>query len=95
MEATRIIVRPVVTEKTSNLREAENKYVFEVSEESNKYTIRTAVEEIFKVNVVDVQTWHVRGKNRRRGMFTGKTPDRKRAAVKLKAGESIEIFEQV
>lgn len=95
MEARKVIVRPVVTEKTSNLREFENKYVFEVAEEANKYTIRQAVEEIFKVDVINVSTWHVRGKNRRRGMFTGKTPDRKRAAVQLKPGDSIEVFEQV
>ncbi|MBN1827429.1 MAG: 50S ribosomal protein L23 [Candidatus Eisenbacteria bacterium] len=91
----RIIVRPIVTEKSSNMREAENKYVFEVNPRANKIQIKKAVEAVFKVQVVDVHTWFARGKNRRQGKYVGKTPDRKRAAVTLKAGESIPIFEQV
>lgn len=95
MEAREIIVRPVVTEKTSNMREAENKYVFEVSSRANKIQIRRAVEEVFNVHVTNVTTWFTRGKMRRRGRYEGKTPDRKRAAVTIKQGESIPIFEQV
>ena len=91
----RIILRPIVTEKTSNMREAENKYVFEVSPQANKIQIKKAVEDVFKVDVVDVHTWFTRGKLRRQGRYAGKRPDRKRAAVTLKAGESIPIFEQV
>ena len=95
MEARKVIVRPVVTEKTSNARESENKYVFQVSPRANKIQIKTAVEEIFNVHVEHVTTWFTRGKIRRRGRFAGKTPDTKRAAVKLREGESIPIFEQV
>jgi large subunit ribosomal protein L23 len=95
MDARSVIRRPVVTEKTSNLREAENRYVFEVADAANKIQIKSAVEEIFKVHVEKVNTWYVRGKLRRRGRFAGKTPDRKRAAVKIRKGESIPIFEQV
>ncbi len=95
MEARQILVRPVVAEETSNMREEENKYVFEVSIRANKIQIRRAVEEVFKVHVTNVTTWFTRGKKRRRGRFEGKTPDRKRAAVTIRQGESIPVFEQV
>ncbi|MBM3319840.1 MAG: 50S ribosomal protein L23 [Candidatus Eisenbacteria bacterium] len=95
MEARKIVLRPVVTEKTSNLRAAENKYVFEVATDANKIQIKAAVEEIFKVHVEKITTWYARGKLRRRGRFVGKTPDRKRAAVTVRKGESIPVFEQV
>ncbi len=95
MESREIIIRPVVTEKTSNLREAENKYVFEVAREANKIEIKRAVEDVFDVVVTNVTTWYSRGKKRRRGIYVGKTPDSKRAAVTLKEGEKIPLFEQV
>jgi len=95
MDAHKVIVKPVVTEKTSNMRESENKYVFEVATEANKIEIMAAVEEIFNVHVERVTTWYTRGKIRRRGRIEGKTPDRKRAAVTVRDGESIPVFEQV
>ena len=95
MDAHRILIKPVVTEKTSNIRESENKYVFEVATEANKIEIKEAVEEIFNVHVDRVTTWYTRGKIRRRGRIEGRTPDRKRAAVTLREGDSIPIFEQV
>jgi len=95
MNARDVILRPVVSEKTSNIREADNKYVFEVAKGANKMQIKEAVEEIFDVHVDRVRTWYTRGKIRRRGRFEGRTPDRKRAAVSVRKGESIPIFEQV
>ena len=95
MESRNIIVRPVVTEKTSNMREESNRYVFEVASAANKIEIKRAVEEIFSVHVERVTTWFTRGKIRRRGQFVGKTPDRKRAAVTLREGDNIPVFEQV
>ncbi len=95
MDSRLIVVRPIVTEKTSNMREESNRYVFEVASTANKIEIKRAVEEIFDVNVEKVTTWYSRGKNRRRGAFVGKTPDRKRAAVTLKEGDNIPLFEQV
>lgn len=95
MEFRRVIVKPIVTEKTSNMREADNKYVFEVNSKANKIEIKQAVEAIFKVHVEEVTTWFTRGKIRRQGRFVGKTPDRKRASVTLRKGENIPIFEQV
>jgi large subunit ribosomal protein L23 len=87
-----IILRPIITEASTDAM-ALNKYTFEVARDANKIEIRNAVEEIFKVRVVKVNTLWRRGKQKRRGQSVGYTPDRKKAIVTLAAGESIEIFE--
>ena len=92
MEARDIIIRPVVTEKSIGLME-NNKYVFKVALSANKIEIKKAVEEIFKVKVVDVNTVRVKGKEKRMGRSVGKTSDYKKAIVQLVEGDSIEIFE--
>lgn len=92
MEARDIIIKPVVTEKSIGLME-NNKYVFKVALSANKIEIKKAVEEIFKVKVVDVNTVRVKGKEKRMGRSVGRTSDYKKAIVQLAAGESIEIFE--
>lgn len=92
MEARDIIIRPVVTEKSIGLME-HNKYVFKVALSANKIEIKKAIEEIFKVNVVDVNTVRVKGKEKRMGRSVGKTSDYKKAIVQLAEGDSIEIFE--
>ena len=92
MEARDIIIRPVVTEKSSGLME-NNKYVFKVALSANKIEIKKAVEEIFKVKVVDVNTVRVKGKEKRMGRSVGRTSDYKKAIVQLAEGDSIEIFE--
>lgn len=92
MEARDIIIRPLITEKSTNLM-AEGKYVFEVAKTANKIEIAKAVSEIFKVKVVGVNTLNVEGKVKRMGRSVGKRSDYKKAIVKLAAGESIEFFE--
>mgnify|MGYP003290418075 CR=1 FL=1 len=92
MEARDIIIRPVVTEKSIGLME-NNKYVFKVALSANKIEIKKAVEEIFKVKVVDVNTVRVKGKEKRMGRSVGRTSDYKKAIVQLAEGDSIEIFE--
>ena len=92
MEARDIIIRPVVTEKSIGLME-NNKYVFKVALNANKIEIKKAVEEIFKVKVVDVNTVRVKGKEKRMGRSVGRTSDYKKAIVQLAEGDSIEIFE--
>lgn len=89
-----VILRPIITEASTDAMEL-NKYTFEVDRRANKIQIRRAVEEIFKVHVVKVNTSWVRGKTKRRGMNVGRTPDRKKAIVTLAPGESIELFEGV
>ena len=92
MEARDIIIKPVVTEKSIGLME-NNKYVFKVALSANKIEIKKAVEEIFKVKVVDVNTVRVKGKEKRMGRSVGRTSDYKKAIVQLAEGDSIEIFE--
>lgn len=92
MDPRDIIIRPVVTEKSTRLLE-ENQYTFEVALEANKHQIRDAIEKIFNVTVKDVSTQRIRGKVRRQGRFQGRRPERKRAIVTLAEGDRIEIFE--
>ncbi|MBO6178093.1 MAG: 50S ribosomal protein L23 [Selenomonadaceae bacterium] len=91
MEARDILIRPLITERTTQLM-GEGKYVFVVAKKANKIEIARAVTEIFKVKVVAVNTANVTGKKKRLGRNVGKRPDYKKAIVKLAAGESIEFF---
>ena len=91
-QARDIILRPVVTEKSVDLMQ-ENKYVFKVRMDANKIDIKRAVEEIFKVKVVGVNTMRVKGKEKRMGRSVGRTIDWKKAIVELAAGDTIEVFE--
>lgn len=88
-----IIKRPLVTEKSTDLKAKENKYTFCVDIFANKVQIAKALEEIFKVKVLKVNTMKVRGKKKRVGVHQGRTPDWKKAIVTLKPGDSIEFFE--
>ncbi|MBO4400939.1 MAG: 50S ribosomal protein L23 [Selenomonadaceae bacterium] len=91
MEARDILIRPLITERTTDLM-ADSKYVFVVDKRANKIQIADAVREIFKVTVEDVNTVNVKGKTKRRGRTVGKTASYKKAIVKIKAGETIEFF---
>ncbi|MCB9477342.1 MAG: 50S ribosomal protein L23 [Deltaproteobacteria bacterium] len=95
MDARHIIKRPIITEKSNLSKEFAGHHVFEVSKDANKIEIRKAIEELFGVTVVDVQTCVMRGKNKRRGRQVGRQPNWKKAMVKLAAGESIDFFEGV
>ena len=88
-----IIKVPLITEKSTILKEKENKYAFLVDSRANKNEIKKAIEEIFKVKVLMVNTSYLRGKKKRVGRHSGKTPDVKKAILTLKEGEKIEIFE--
>ena len=92
MDARDVLIRPVITEKSTNLL-SENKYTFIVHLKANKTQIKQAVEEIFKVKVSKVNTVRVRGKLRRQGLTVGRTSDYKKAVVTLADGHSIEVFE--
>ena len=91
MEARDILIRPLITEKSTELM-AEGKYVFVVDKKANKIEIAKAVKEIFNVKVDKVNTVNVKGKTKRVGRTVGKRPDFKKAIVKLAAGETIEFF---
>ena len=91
-----IILRPVITEKSTLLKEKNREVCFEVDKRANKTEIKKAVELLFKVKVDSVRTQHKTGKWRRVGRGEGKTKDWKKAYVKLKEGEKmIEYFEAV
>lgn len=89
-----VLIRPLVTEKTNAMMQ-ENKYTFVVPLRVNKVEIRQAVEQIFKVKVLAVNTIRVMGKTKRMGKTEGKRPDYKKAIVKLAPGQNIEFFEGV
>ncbi len=87
-----IIIRPVITEHSYDLMD-ENTYTFEVAKEANKIEIGKAIEEIFNVTVVKVNTLHVKPKPKRvRYQKKGYTRTWKKAMVTLKAGDTIELF---
>lgn len=88
-----VLKRPVVTEKTTALRESVGNYVFEVATDANKIEIRQAIEKLFDVRVTDVRTSIVRGKFRRTRKGLGRKPNWKKAVVTLVDGDSIELFE--
>lgn len=88
-----IVVRPIITEKSSLLKETGNQYVFEVQRDANKIEIKKAVEKLFKVKVVSVNISNSEGKKKRVGRFAGKKPDWKKAIVKLNPKDKITIFE--
>jgi large subunit ribosomal protein L23 len=90
-----IIKHPLITEKSTILREDENKYTFRVDKRANKVEIKTAIETIFPdVEVVTVNTLNVHGKPRRfRFNKRGRKPDWKKAIVTLRPGDTIDIYE--
>lgn len=95
MHVYEVLKRPVLTEKSNYQADALHRYTFEVDPRANKHQVRQAVEEIFKVTVANVNMMKVRGKNRRLGRHTGRTPDWKKAIVTVAPGESISFFEGV
>ena len=93
-DLTRVIVRPVVTEKTTDMGE-NDKYVFEVASEANKAEVKQAVEKFFGVKVVDVRTLNMKGKPKRLGRYMGRRKDWKKAIVTVQSGDKIDLFDVV
>jgi len=90
-----VILRPVVTEKSTLSRELSNVITLAVDARANKNQIRHAVEQLFSVNVLDVRTIRMPRKSRRVGRFVGRKPEWKKAMVTLAEGQGIEFFEGV
>ncbi len=93
MEMYRVIEKPLVTEKGTDMLAEGNWVVFRVNPEANKIQIREAVQKIFDVKVLHVNTQVVRGKRKRFGKTMGQTKTWKKAMVQLKEGDKIQIFE--
>lgn len=89
----RVVIRPVISEKSFQLVQAHNQYSFRVLDGAHKTEIRQAVEEMFDVTVTDVRTVTVKSKPKRRGYTRGIRPGWKKAIVELKPGDKIELFE--
>lgn len=90
--AYQIIQKPVVTEKASDDTLKRNAYTLRVPVDANKVEIRQAVERLFDVKVVSVNTISIRSKPRRRGYSIGQTPAWKKAMVSLAEGQSIDVL---
>lgn len=88
-----VIRRPIVTEKSTALKEFENQVVFEVDRRANKHEIRDAVERLFEVKVDGVRTANMPGKPKRFGRTIGRRASWKKAIVTLAEGEELDFFE--
>lgn len=88
-----VVLRPLVTEKATILKDEQNQVSFEVAMHASKVDVRRAVESIFKVKVTDVRTQVVYGKQKRMGRFIGRRPSWKKAVVRLAPDSKIELFE--
>jgi large subunit ribosomal protein L23 len=93
--AYQVLKRPLITEKSTLAKEQHNKLFFEVQRSANKVEIKQAVEQIFKVNVIEVCTTNIKGKVKRVGRHFTKRPDWKKAVVTIKPGQRVEFFEGV
>ncbi len=94
-DATRILKRPLITEKGTMLREKDNKVIFSVAVDANKIEIKHAVEELFNVHVEDVKTMNMKGKMKRWGYRPFQRYGLAFSIVTLREGETIELYEGV
>jgi large subunit ribosomal protein L23 len=95
MKVEEVIIRPLaLTEKATRLKAMNNQVVFEVARDANKIQIREALERLFKVKVLSVNTLVQRGKVKRVGRRELKRPNWKKAIVTLRKGDSIEFFSE-
>ena len=94
-DARDVVIRPVVTERSTLLADELDAFTFIVAQDANKIEIRRAVEQLFEVRVSSVRTMNYRGKMRRVGRNTGRRPGFKKAIVKLAEGERIDVYEGI
>jgi large subunit ribosomal protein L23 len=92
MKLTDVIRRPLITEKTSILREDGRTIVFQVAREANKTQIKRAIQQLLGSKVESIRTSIAHGKVKRQGRFAGRRPDWKKAYVTLRAGEKMPEF---
>ncbi len=94
-----IIIKPIVTEKVTAMAEKLNRYGFCVNPDANKLQIKEAVEKMYNVTVVEVNTMNYNGKKKSRytktGLVVGKTPAYKKAMVTLKDGDAIDFYSNI
>lgn len=92
MDSHNIIIRPIVTEQSMHFANRDNAYTFRVNKKANKIQIKSAIEQIYSVKVLDVRTMNRLGKARRRGRSIGHTASWKKAIVVLHEDHRIDLF---
>ena len=92
MDNTNVIIKPLVTEKSTHQQNTRNAYAFQVHADANKHQIKTAVEQLYEVKVADVRTMNRKGKPRRTRTGTTHSSNWKRAVVVLEENSKIELF---
>lgn len=92
MHTEEILIKPMLTEKSSIETENNNRYVFKVQRKANKYQIKDAVEKMFDVKVTNVKTAVLPGKVKRAGRLTKKTSSWKKAYVQVQEGQKLELY---
>jgi len=99
MELTKILIKPILTEKANAQQEKLHRYAFKVNRKANKLEIKKAVEDFYGVSVVDVNTAVVPGKNKTRytkaGFIKGQKPAFKKALVTIAEGETIDLYANI
>ena len=99
MKLSDVLIKPILTEKANAQQEKMRRYAFRVSKQANKLEIKKAVEEFYGVNVIDVNTSVVPGKNKLRstkaGMIKGRKPGYKKALVTVADGEAIDLYANI
>lgn len=92
MDSINVIIKPLVTEKSTHQQESRNVYAFQVRQSANKVQIRRAIESLYKVRVLDVRTMNRKGKPRRSRAGASRTSDWKRAIITLDENSRIELY---
>jgi large subunit ribosomal protein L23 len=92
MDNTNVIIKPLITEKSTHQQQTRNTYAFQVNASANKHQIKKAVEELYSVKVEDVRTMNRRGKPRRTKLKMVHSSAWKRAVVKLAENSTIDLF---
>jgi large subunit ribosomal protein L23 len=99
MKLSEVLIKPILTEKANSQQESLRRYAFKVARKANKLEIKKAIEEFYGVNVVDVNTAVVPGKNKTRftkkGFVQGQKPAFKKALVTVAVGESIDLYSNI
>ncbi len=89
----KIVIKPIISEKSTVLQDTENTYLFKVARDANKAKIKLAVEQLFDVDVKNVRTAIMPRKPKRQALREGQTSSWKKAYIKIAEGQSIPIFE--
>jgi len=95
MHIEEVLIKPLLTEKSSIVTENANRYVFKVQRKANKYQIKDAVEKMFDVKVTNVKTAVLPGKVKRAGKLTKKASSWKKAYIQIQEGQKLELYKGI